>query len=215
MNEDLKMVSKTNQVLKNQEVLTFLAALFPTIINIKDIGDGSIEIETEQFFTTANVIYIDNKFIIQANLPENYRIDQDSSMSGYIDGFGYFYQLFNVNPFLFKFDKIRKVIYEEHSNMAVVKFMFDTSFGVSAFLTFSPKKSYLSLNGVTINLKKQEELDVHYNDIFTRFLSNKLVGQLKISGVEAYRINRFLTDEDIEPRDFIDEHLEIIKMVDF
>lgn len=209
------MVSKTNQVLKNQEVLTFLTALFPNIINLKDLGDGSIEIETDKFFTTASVMFIDGKFIVQTNLPESYRIDKDSAIVDYIDGFSYFYQLFNVNPFLFKFDKIRKVIYEEHSNMAIIKFMFDTSFGVSAFLSFSPKKSYLSLNGVTINLKKQDAIDVHYNDIFSRFLSEKSVSELKVSGVEAYRINQFLIEEDIEPCNFIDEHLEIIKMVDF
>lgn len=43
------MVSKTNQVLKNQEVLTFLTALFPTITNVKELGDGNIEIETDNF----------------------------------------------------------------------------------------------------------------------------------------------------------------------
>lgn len=209
------MVSKTNQVLKNEDVLKFLTALFPNIVNLKDLGDGSIEIETDTFFTTASVMVVDNKFVVQTNLPESYLIDQDSSIIDYIDGFGYFYQLFNVNPFLFKFDRIRKVIYEEHSNMAIVKFMFDTSFGVSAFLSFSPKKSYLSLNGVVINLKKQEAIDVHYNDIFSRFLAEKAVSDLKVSGVEAYRINQFLIEEDIEPCNFIDEHLEIIKMVDF
>lgn len=209
------MVSKTNQVLKNQEVLTFLTALFPTITNVKELGDGNIEIETDNFFTTANVMFIDNKFIVQTNIPESYRIDQSSAIVDYVDGFGYFYQLFNVNPFLFKFDKIRKVIYEEHSNMAIIKFMFDTSFGVSAFLSFSPKKTYLSLNGVIINLKQQDVIDVHYNDIFSRFLAEKSVSSLKVSGVEAYRINQFLIEEAIEPRDFIDEHLEIIKMVDF
>lgn len=209
------MVSKTNQVLKNQEVLTFLTALFPTITNVKELGDGNIEIETDNFFTTANVMFIDNKFIVQTNIPESYRIDQSSAIVDYVDGFGYFYQLFNVNPFLFKFDKIRKVIYEEHSNMAIIKFMFDTSFGVSAFLSFSPKKTYLSLNGVIINLKQQDVIDVHYNDIFSRFLAEKSVSSLKVSGVEAYRINQFLIEESIEPRDFIDEHLEIIKMVDF
>lgn len=209
------MVSKTNQVLKNQEVLTFLTALFPTIVNLKELGDGNIEIETDNFFTTANVMFIDNKFIVQTNIPESYRIDQSSAIVDYVDGFGYFYQLFNVNPFLFKFDKIRKVIYEEHSNMAIIKFMFDTSFGVSAFLSFSPKKTYLSLNGVIINLKQEDSIDVHYNDIFSRFLAEKSVSSLKVSGVEAYRINQFLIDEAIEPRDFIDEHLEIIKMVDF
>lgn len=209
------MVSKTNQVLKNQEVLTFLTALFPTITNVKELGDGNIEIETDNFFTTANVMFIDNKFIVQTNIPESYRIDQSSAIVDYVDGFGYFYQLFNVNPFLFKFDKIRKVIYEEHSNMAIIKFMFDTSFGVSAFLSFSPKKTYLSLNGVIINLKKENSIDVHYNEIFSRFLAEKSVSSLKVSGVEAYRINQFLIDEAIEPRDFIDEHLEIIKMVDF
>lgn len=209
------MVSKTNQVLKNQEVLTFLTALFPTITNVKELGDGNIEIETDNFFTTANVMFIDNKFIVQTNIPESYRIDQSSAIVDYVDGFGYFYQLFNVNPFLFKFDKIRKVIYEEHSNMAIIKFMFDTSFGVSAFLSFSPKKTYLSLNGVIINLKKEDSIDVHYNEIFSRFLAEKSVSSLKVSGVEAYRINQFLIDEAIEPRDFIDEHLEIIKMVDF
>lgn len=209
------MVSKTNQVLKNQEVLTFLTALFPTITNLKELGDGNIEIETDNFFTTANVMFIDNKFIVQTNIPESYRIDQSSAIVDYVDGFGYFYQLFNVNPFLFKFDKIRKVIYEEHSNMAIIKFMFDTSFGVSAFLSFSPKKTYLSLNGVIINLKQEDSIDVHYNDIFSRFLAEKSVSSLKVSGVEAYRINQFLIEEAIEPRDFIDEHLEIIKMVDF
>jgi hypothetical protein len=209
------MVSKTNQVLKNEDVLKFLTALFPNIINLKDLGDGSIEIETDKFFTTASVMIVDNKFVVQTNLPESYLIDQDSAIIDYIDGFSYFYQLFNVNPFLFKFDKIRKVIYEEHSNMAIVKFMFDTSFGVSAFLSFSPKKSYLSLNGVVINLKKQESIDIHYNDIFSRFLAEKSVSELKVSGVEAYRINQFLIEEDIEPCNFIDEHLEIIKMVDF
>lgn len=209
------MVSKTNQVLKNEDVLKFLTALFPNIVNLKDLGDGSIEIETDKFFTTASVMIVDNKFVVQTNLPESYLIDQDSAIIDYIDGFSYFYQLFNVNPFLFKFDKIRKVIYEEHSNMAIVKFMFDTSFGVSAFLSFSPKKSYLSLNGVVINLKKQESIDIHYNDIFSRFLAEKSVSELKVSGVEAYRINQFLIEEDIEPCNFIDEHLEIIKMVDF
>lgn len=211
----LTMASNTNQVLKNEEVLKFLTTLFPTLVNLKDLGDGSIEIETDKFFTTANVMSIDGKFIVQTNLPETYRLDKDSAIVDYIDGFGYFYQLFNVNPFLFKFDQIRKVIYEEHSNMAIVKFMFDTSFGVSAFLSFSPKKSYLSLNGVVINLKKQEAIDVHYNDIFSRFLGEKSVSSLKVAGVEAYRIKQFLIDEDISPADFIDEHLEIIKMVDF
>lgn len=86
---------------------------------------------------------------------------------------------------MFKFDKIRKVIYEEHSNMAIIKFMFDTSFGVSAFLSFSPKKTYLSLNGVIINLKQQDVIDVHYNDIFSRFLAEKSVSSLKVSGVEV------------------------------
>lgn len=209
------MVSKTNQVLKDEEVLKFLTALFPTIVNLKDLGDGTIEVETDSFFTTASVMCIDNKFIVQTNLPESYHVDKDSSIVDYIDGFGYFYQLFNVNPFLFKFDKIRKVIYEEHSNMSIIKFMFDTSFGVSAFLSFSPKKTYLSLNGVVINLKKQDEIDTHYNDIFSRFLAQKSVSELKVSGVEAYRINQFLIEEDIAPCNFIDEHLEIIKMVDF
>lgn len=209
------MVSKTNQVLKDEEVLKFLTALFPTIVNLKDLGDGTIEVETDSFFTTASVMCIDNKFIVQTNLPESYHVDKDSSIVDYIDGFGYFYQLFNVNPFLFKFDKIRKVIYEEHSNMSIIKFMFDTSFGVSAFLSFSPKKTYLSLNGVVINLKKQDEIDTHYNDIFSRFLAQKSVSELKVSGVEAYRINQFLIEEDISPCNFIDEHLEIIKMVDF
>lgn len=209
------MVSKTNQVLKNQEVLRFLAALFPTVINLKELGDGNIEIETDKFFTTANVMFIDEKFIVQTNIPESYKIDNDSEIVHYVDGLSYFYQLFNVNPFLFKFDKIRKVIYEEHSNMAIIKFMFDTSFGVSAFLSFSPKKTYLSLNGVIINLKQQDVIDVHYNDIFSRFLAEKAVASLKVSGVEAYRINKFLVEESIEPCDFIDEHLEIIKMVDF
>ena len=188
------MVSKTNQVLKDEEVLKFLTALFPTIVNLKDLGDGTIEVETDSFFTTASVMCIDNKFIVQTNLPESYHVDKDSSIVDYIDGFGYFYQLFNVNPFLFKFDKIRKVIYEEHSNMSIIKFMFDTSFGVSAFLSFSPKKTYLSLNGVVINLKKQDEIDTHYNDIFSRFLAQKSVSELKVSGVEAYRINQFLIE---------------------
>lgn len=209
------MVSKTNQVLKNEGVLTFLTALFPNIVNLKDLGDGSIEIETDKFFTTASVMSIDNKFIVQTNVPESYQIDKDSAIVDYIDGFSYFYQLFNVNPFLFKFDKIRKVIYEEHSNMSIIKFMFDTSFGVSAFLSFSPKKTYLSLNGVVINLKKQDEIDTHYNTIFSRFLAEKSVSELTVSGVEAYRINQFLIEEDISPCNFIDEHLEIIKMVDF
>lgn len=209
------MASKINKVLQNEDVLLFLTSLFPNISNIKDMGDGSVEIETNSFYTTANIIFIDDKFIIQTNIPDNYTFQENSSISNYIDGFGYFYQLFNINPILFKFDKIRKVIYEYHGNMSIVKFMFDTSFGVSAFLSFSPKKSYLSLNGVTINLKKQEQIDVHYNSMFSRFLSEKLVSNLKVAGVEAHRINDFLIDEEIEPCDLVDEHLELIKMVDF
>jgi len=208
-------MSKTNQVLKNQDVLAFLTALFPNIVNIKEASSGDLEIETDKFFTTANVVFIDNKFIIQTSLPDGYQVDKDSNIVSYIDGFDYFYQLFNVNPFLFKFDKIRGVNYEEHNNMVIIKFMFDTSFGVSAFLSFSPKKSYLSLNGVVINLKKQDVIGNHYNDIFSKFLSEKAVSNLKIAGVEACRIKKFLTDESISPSDLIDEHLDLIKMVDF
>lgn len=209
------MGSKNNQVLQNQDVLAFLTALFPTVVNIKEMGNGDLEIETDKFYTTASVISIDNKFIIQTNLPETYQLDKNSDIVSYIDGFDYFYQLFNVNPFLFKFDRIRSVNYEEHTNMAIIKFVFDTSFGVSAFLSFSPKKSYLSLNGVVINLKKQDEIEHHYNDIFTKFLSEKAVSSLKIAGVEACRINNFLIEEAISPSDLIDEHMDLIKMVDF
>lgn len=210
------MSSKCELFIKNDVVTDFFSLLFTDNHRIKVVDDSSVEIETDKFFTTALVLNLnDNQYTIQVDLPDTYSLKTDSTISERVETFSYFQELFLINPFLFHFDKVKRVIFEINRGKTLLKLIFGTSFGINGVLCFAPDKHYLSLNGVIIHLKQKESQQDYYNEIFNRFFSDKKFGSLLINGVKADRIHNFMSTQLIQPTDFMDEHLEVIKMEDY
>ena len=192
----------------------FFSAIFKNY-SCKSVNQYMLEIETDKFLTSAQIFFIEkDQYSISVNMPQSYDINTDSDIKDRLINFSYFHDLFHVNPFLFHFDKVKKIILEINKNQSTFKLCFDTSFDVNAVLSISEKKSYLSLNGIIVKLQEKDNLDAYYDEIFSRFLKDKKFSTLKINGIEACRITDFMQNEHIGPRNIMDEHLDIIKMFD-